>query len=95
MGAIDETLLFQDKIKDTDESISIKEGAPYSEWIAQFIASRLVRDVTDEVAARKLVNKVDIYPWKASDFVEFSAITEIDSIKGFGIIRDNMIPQIL
>lgn len=82
--------VFGSKRKDVDEN------AGFNEWFAIFIAPRLVRDVADQVAAKRLINHVEIYPWNADDFLEFSASnTEINSIKDYKIIRDYMQPQIL
>lgn len=83
------THVINSKQKDVDES------AGYTEWFAIFIAPHLVRDVADEVAARRLINRVEIYPWNADDFVEFTMDNEFNSISGYKIIRDYMQPQVM
>ena len=71
----------------------VEEGNNYDEWFAIFIAPLLVVDVADEVAARKLINNVEIYPWNVDDFVEYTMENTFESIKEYKIIRDYMVPQ--
>lgn len=73
----------------------VEEGNLYTQWFAIFIAPHLVRDVADEVAARLLINHVEIYPWNVNDFVEFTIENDISSINEYKIIRDYMQPQIM
>nr|DAR33948.1 MAG TPA: restriction endonuclease [Caudoviricetes sp.] len=77
------------KQKDVDEE------KPYTEWFAIFIAPHLVRDVADEVAARLYINRVEIYPWNATDFVDFTISNNINSVNDYKIIRDYMKPQVM
>ena len=71
----------------------VNEGNPYKKWFALFIAPKLVKDVADQVALIRAINNVEIYPWNADDFVEYSADNEFDSIHEYKIIRDYMKPQ--
>ena len=75
--------------KEKDEN----EGNPYKKWFALFIAPKLVKDVADQVALIRAINNVEIYPWNADDFVEYSANNNFNSIQGYKIIRDYMKPQ--
>lgn len=75
--------------KEKDEN----EGNPYKKWFALFIAPKLVKDVADQVALIRAINNVEIYPWNADDFVEYSANNDFDSIQEYKIIRDYMKPQ--
>lgn len=78
--------VFSSKEKDTNEGNQIKQ------WFALFIAPNLAKDVAIWVGLLKDKNNVEIYPWKADDFVEYSANNEIASIDGYKIIRDYMQP---
>lgn len=69
------------------------ENNHYRKWFALFIAPKLVRDVADQVALIRAINNVEIYPWNAGDFVEYSANNSFDSIQEYKIIRDYMNPQ--
>ena len=71
----------------------VNEGNPYKKWFALFIAPKLVKDVADQVALIRAINNVEIYPWNADDFVEYSANNSFDSIQEYKIIRDYMKPQ--
>ncbi|SHM90203.1 AlwI family type II restriction endonuclease [Ruminococcus flavefaciens] len=71
----------------------VNEGNPYKKWFALFIAPKLVKDVADQVALIRAINNVEIYPWNADDFVEYSANNNFDSIQEYKIIRDYMKPQ--
>lgn len=73
----------------------VDEGNSFTEWFAIFIAPHLVRDVADEVAARLLINGVEIYPWNANDFVEYTIANNINTIGDYKIIREYMQPQIM
>lgn len=75
--------------KEKDEN----EGNPYKQWFALFIAPKLVRDVADQVALIRAINNVEIYPWNADDFVEYSANNNFESIQEYKTIRDYMKPQ--
>lgn len=75
--------------KEKDE----KEQNPYKKWFAIFIAPKLVKDVADQVALIRAINNVEIYPWNAVDFVEYTANNNFDSIQEYKIIRDYMNPQ--
>lgn len=75
--------------KDRDE----KEGTPYKNWFALFIAPKLVKDVAIEVDVRRIRYNVEIYPWNADDFVDYSAKNDFDSISEYKQIRDYMRPH--
>lgn len=79
--------VFSSKEKDTSESRAIRN------WFALFIAPRLVKDVADQVQLIRAINNVEIYPWNADDFVEYSSDKEFDSINEYKQIRDYMQPQ--
>ena len=70
-----------------------KEGSLYRQWFALFIAPKLVKDVADQVALIRAINNVEIYPWNADDFVEYTSDNEFDSINDYKLIRDYMQPQ--
>lgn len=71
----------------------INEGNVFKHWFALFIAPKLVKDVADQVALIKAINNVEIYPWNADDFVEYTSDNEFNSIDGYKLIRDYMQPQ--
>lgn len=68
-----------------------KEKELYKEWFALFITPRMTKDVGDHVAAIKIVNNINIYPWNSDDFVEYSK--NIKSVKDYREIRDYAKPQ--
>lgn len=71
----------------------INECNIYKKWFALFIAPKLVKDVADQVPLIKAISNVEIYPWNADDFVEYTSDNNFDSIEGYKIIRDYMKPQ--
>lgn len=71
----------------------INEGNAFKHWFALFIAPKLVKDVADQVALIRAINNVEIYPWNAEDFVEYTSDNEFNSINGYKLIRDYMQPQ--
>lgn len=62
-------------------------------WFALLIASNISRDVGDQAALIRQINKVEIYPWEIEDFIENSK--EALSIKDYQKIRAYAIPQTL
>lgn len=79
--------VFGSKEKDNNE------GNLYKQWFALFIAPKLVKDVADQVALIRAINNVEIYPWNADDFVEYTSDNEFYSINDYKLIRDYMQPQ--
>ncbi|APZ49751.1 restriction endonuclease [Jeotgalibaca sp. PTS2502] len=71
--------------KDTAEENS------YNEWFGLFIASKMSRDVGDQVALIKQTNGVEIYPWDIEDFVDYSR--KVSTIKDYKVIRPYAEPQ--
>ncbi|HFI0020908.1 TPA: AlwI family type II restriction endonuclease [Streptococcus suis] len=62
-----------------------KESGLYDEWFSLLIAPKIAKDVGNQVAAVKLLNKVEIYPWEISDFIAFSK--KVSTINDFKVIR--------
>lgn len=71
----------------------IEEGNNYNEWFCLFLASNISRDVGDQSAVIKQINKVEIYPWDIKDFVDYSK--DVKTIRDYKKIRDYVKPQIL
>lgn len=69
----------------------IKDKTEFNEWFCLFIASNISRDVGDQVALIRGLNKVEIYPWDIVDFIEYSK--NVVSIKDYKVIRDYVKPQ--
>lgn len=69
----------------------IEEKNGYTNWFCIFIAPNISRDVGDQVALIKLLNKVEIYPWDVEDFIDFSM--QVNSISDYKIIREYVKPQ--
>lgn len=69
----------------------IKDKTEFNEWFCLFIASNISRDVGDQVALIRGLNKVEIYPWDVVDFIEYSK--NVVSIKDYKVIRDYVKPQ--
>lgn len=69
----------------------IKDKTEFNEWFCLFIASNISRDVGDQVALIRGLNKVEIYPWDIFDFIEYSK--NVVSIKDYKVIRDYVKPQ--
>lgn len=69
----------------------IKDKTEFNEWFCLFIASNISRDVGDQVALIRGLNKVEIYPWDIIDFIEYSK--NVVSIKDYKVIRDYVKPQ--
>lgn len=67
------------------------EGNKYKNWFALFIAPNIHREVGDQIAVYKQVNGVEIYPWNAEDFIDFSQ--NVKSIEDYKIIREYAEPQ--
>lgn len=62
-------------------------------WFALLIASNISRDVGDQAALIRQINKVEIYPWEIEDFIENSK--GVFSIRDYQKIRPYAIPQTL
>lgn len=62
------------------------EMCEISEWFSIFLAARISRDVGDEVAARKYINNVEIFPWEIDDFINYCQ--KVNSLGDYREIRE-------
>lgn len=69
----------------------MNDNSQFNEFFSIFVASNITRDVGDQTAIIKSLNKVEIFPWEVKDFVDFSK--DVNSIKDYKIIRKYAEPQ--
>lgn len=64
----------------------IREEKEYNSWFALLIAPTIHKEVGNQVAVEKAISKVEIYPWKCDDFVNYSQ--NVNSINDYKQIRE-------